>query len=276
MVVNFVKMEGLGNDFVIIDLREKSFHLLQHDVCRIADRRFGVGCDQVLLIDKAESELADFSYRVFNSDGTSAAHCGNGLRCVMSYLSRRKDIEKKACVEIGAELYFAQVLPGDIIKVSMGKPDFDVRKIGLSADYVQNSYKFNMGDQVMEFGAVSMGNPHAVIEVASLQDYDVASVGAEIQNKAGFENGVNVGFVEFQTESTISLKVWERGVGETPACGTGACAAVAVGVKWGKLNSIVKVRQAGGELAIEWDPEKDDNLTMTGPANYVFEGTILI
>ena len=158
----------------------------------------------------------------------------------------------------------------------MGNPNFVPEKVGLLGRVSQDRYRFHFDEEEVNFGAVSMGNPHAVVEVKSLEDTDVETLGNKIQGEAGFQNGVNVGFCEFVNESLINLKVWERGVGETPACGTGACAAVAVGFKWGKLSSVVNVRQTGGDLLIEWDGDEAGDLKMTGPANHIFEGTIVI
>ena len=276
MLFKFTKMEGLGNDFVIIDIRGENFKFQSDQLIRIANRRIGIGCDQILLIDEADSKLADFSYKVVNADGTLADHCGNGLRCVILYLNRKNDIADRACAEIGGNLYYGDVLSENMVRVNMGNPNFVPEKVGLVGKVALDRYRFYSDGEEISYGAVSMGNPHAVVEVKSLGDTDVEKLGKKIQGGAGFQNGVNVGFCEFVNESLINLKVWERGVGETPACGTGACAAVAIGFKWGKLSSFVNVRQTGGDLLIEWDGDMAGDLKMTGPANHIFEGTIVI
>ena len=276
MQIKFTKMEGLGNDFVVIDMRKISYNLSADQISRIASRRTGVGCDQVLLMDKPTNREADFSYKIFNSDGTRAEHCGNGFRCLALYLNLKEEVNSRACAEVGSKLYFADILPGNEVKVNMGLPSFEPEKVGLFGVKAQDEYELQFGKETLKFGAVSMGNPHAVLKVDNLKDLDVPTLGKAIQNKAGFRNGVNVGFFQMDNDTTMDLRVWERGAGLTPACGTGACAAVAVGAKWGIVSNVVQVRQTGGNLQVEWDIEKNDDLVMIGPANCVFEGTMSI
>lgn len=276
MQINFTKMEGLGNDFVILDMRKLSRNLSLHNLRRIACRRKGVGCDQVLLIDDPVSDEANFSYKVFNSDGTPAEHCGNGFRCVALYFNLRQEVSSQLCAEVDSKLYYADVVSENQVKANMGRPNFRAQDIGLRGVATQAEYEFQSGEEILKFGAVSMGNPHAVLRVKNLNKIDVPTLGKAIQRSAGFRNGVNVGFFQLHDDSTIDLKVWERGAGLTPACGTGACAAMAVGAKWGLLKNVVEVRQAGGNLQIEWNAENNGDLTMTGPANHVFEGTMSI
>ena len=276
MQIKFTKMEGLGNDFVVLDVREQARNLNFDNIRHIACRRTGIGCDQVLLIDNPVSVEANFSYKVFNSDGSPAEHCGNGFRCVALYFSQKQGDSRHLCAEVDSKLYYADIISENRVKANMGKPNFKPQDIGRLEVATQPEYEFNSGEETLKFGAVSMGNPHAVLKVENLNDINVPALGKAIQKSAGFRNGVNVGFFQLYDASTIDLKVWERGVGLTPACGTGACAAMAVGAKWGLLNNVVDVRQEGGNLQIEWNAAKNGDLTMTGPANHVFEGTMSI
>ena len=276
MLVDFTKMEGLRNDFIIIDRRGKKLSLGKAEFKQIADRRLGIGCDQILLIGNTSRADVDFSYAVVNGDGSFASHCGNGLRCVALYLRNRNEIGDRASAEIGGSVYHVEVLSENQIKVNMGVPDFLPENIGLFSKSISERYTFSIDGSEVVYGAVSIGNPHAVIEVKSLIDTDVPTIGKKFQSDAGFRNGVNVGFFEFLNDSSITLRVWERGVGDTPACGTGACAAVAVGVQRGILSQAVSVKQQGGDLLIEWDGQKGSNLMMTGTARHVFEGKITL
>ncbi|MEX2482506.1 MAG: diaminopimelate epimerase [Gammaproteobacteria bacterium] len=270
----FVKMHGLGNDFVIIDRRRQELDLDNAAFARLADRRLGVGCDQVLVLETPMNARAHTRYRVVNADGSPAEHCGNGVRCVARYLERLGEASDKVVVEIGSELFELFFEHGSDVRVDMGVPRFEPAAIPLAVDREQAHYTASIGTETIRFGAVSMGNPHAVIEVPAVADAEVARLGPAVQGSGLFPAGVNVGFMETVSAEAIRLRVFERGAGETRACGTGACAAVALGRRWGKLAAQVTVDLPGGRLLIEWDGQPGQALWMTGPTTFVFEGTI--
>ena len=275
MNIPFVKMHGLGNDFIVIDEREGSFELDRRQLAFLADRRFGVGCDQILSIGKPGSPNALARYRVFNADGSPAEHCGNGARCVARFLEQQGEANADGIsIEIGKELLQMSFASGDRVCVNMGRPRFSPAEIPLKATDELARYELETDDGRIEFGAVSMGNPHAVIAVEELASAPVESVGSQLQHSDRFPQAVNVGFMQILSRNSINLRVYERGAGETLACGTGACAAVAIGRRWGLLDSEVAVELRGGVLQIDWDGELQDAIWMTGPATYVYEGTI--
>lgn len=275
MKIPFVKMHGLGNDFVLLDQRERHFGLTPAQIAHLADRRFGIGCDQLLSLETPDDAAAAVRYRIFNADGSSAEHCGNGVRCVARYLERRGEVKAgSVLVEIGAALFELALLDDGQVRVDMGAPRFAPADIPLAAAAEVDRYPLSFDGQSLEFGAVSMGNPHAVFEVPSTDSAPVATLGALLQDHALFPRRVNVGFMQVIDPEHIRLRVFERGVGETKACGTGACAAVAVGRRWQRLGAQVLVQLQGGELSIAWDGEPAHSLWMTGPATFVFEGSI--
>ncbi len=274
MQIRFSKMQGLGNDFVLLDARAAPLELSPAQLQRLADRRYGVGCDQILLIDSPSLPTASVRYRVFNADGSAAQHCGNGVRCVARYLARHTPNRQGAMgVEIGGQVYQLQLDAAGMVRVDMGEPCFEPAALPLRVPTQSLRYPLEFGTQTLTFGAVSMGNPHAVFAVANLATAPVAELGAALQAHPSFPERVNVGFMQVLDAAHIRLRVFERGAGETPACGTGACAAVAVGILWGELAQQVEVSLAGGTLAIEW-PGPGHRLWMTGPAQCVFEGSI--
>ena len=275
MKIPFVKMHGLGNDFVLLDQRERHFGLTPAQIAHLADRRFGIGCDQLLSLETPANAAAAVRYRVFNADGSGAEHCGNGVRCVARYLERRGEVKAgSVLVEIGAALFELALLDDGQVRVDMGAPRFAPADIPLAAAAEADRYPLSFDGQSLEFGAVSMGNPHAVFEVPSTDSAPVATLGALLQDHALFPRRVNVGFMQVIDPEHIRLRVFERGVGETKACGTGACAAVAVGRRWQRLGAQVLVQLQGGELTIAWDGRPEHSLWMTGPATFVFEGSI--
>lgn len=274
MSTAFVKMHGLGNDFVILDLRRRELALDAAAFARLADRRLGVGCDQVLVLEAPVNARAHARYRVVNADGSPAEHCGNGVRCVARYLERLGEVSDKVVVEIGSELFELFFEHGSDVRVEMGVPRFAPAAIPFAVEQEQAHYTASIGAEKIDFGAVSMGNPHAVIEVPSVADAEVARLGPAVQGCGLFPAGVNVGFMETVSAEVIRLRVFERGAGETRACGTGACAAVALGRRWGKLAAQVAVDLPGGRLLIAWDGQPGHTLWMTGPTTFVFEGTI--
>ena len=275
MKIPFVKMHGLGNDFVVLDQRARQFDLAPAQVAQLADRRYGIGCDQLLSLEVPDSTLAAARYRIFNADGSSAEHCGNGVRCVARYLERLGEARAgRVLVEIGHEVFELVLLADGQVRVDMGRPRFMPADIPLAVAAEQDRYPLSFDNHALEFGAVSMGNPHAVFEVESVDTAAVLSLGAALQDHALFPRRVNVGFMQVSAADAIRLRVFERGVGETRACGTGACAAVAVGRRWGRLADEVKVDLRGGQLVIAWDGDTRHALWMTGPATFVFEGTV--
>jgi len=267
-------MHGLGNDFVLLDARATELDLTAAQLAHLADRRYGVGCDQVLLIDGSTLPDTLARYRIFNSDGSPAEHCGNGVRCVAKYLHDRGEVTGTTLrVEIGGRAYALALTPTGEVRVDMGVPRFAPRDIPLAVDAEAPHYAVTFEQRRYEFGAVSIGNPHAVFEVPDVDTAPVATLGAFLQAHALFPARVNVGFMQVLDPARIRLRVFERGVGETPACGTGACGAVAVGIRAGRLAPRVTVELRGGTLAIAWGGGTEP-LYMTGPATTVFVGSI--
>ena len=273
-VIKFSKMHGLGNDFVVIDAINQEIALSTEQIRFIADRNIGVGCDQLLLVEAAQSEAADFRYRIFNADGGEVGQCGNGARCFARYV-REHDLSQKSKipVEVAGGIIQLTMENNGQVTVDMGRPQFVPTEIPFVADAEASRYMIEIDDAVYEIGAVSMGNPHAVLQVASVDDAPVARLGPQIESHERFPERVNVGFMEVVDARHIRLRVFERGAGETLACGTGACAAVAVGRRWDLLDDEVLVDLPGGSLWVRW-PGDDSSVRMTGPATHVYEGQI--
>ena len=273
MRLKFTKMHGLGNDFVVLNALEQAVELDREQVRRIAHRRFGVGCDQVLVIRPGRSDGADFHYGIYNADGSEAGHCGNGIRCVARYLRDNGIICKDELIaEAGAglvKLYYE----GDLVRVDMGRPRLDPRDIPLAVTGQRRLYSVALDGENIEFAALSMGNPHAVIAVDDVDSAPVTVIGPQLQRHALFPDSVNVGFMQVLDGSHIRLRVYERGAGETLACGTGACAAVVAGIKVYNLDNHVDVSLPGGSLTVSWDGNEEP-AWMTGPGTTVYEGSI--
>jgi diaminopimelate epimerase len=271
--LRFSKMHGAGNDFVVIDLRGGR-PAPDAGLCRaLADRHTGVGCDQILTIEDPRSALAVASYRIYNADGSNAMQCGNGARCVAAWLVReglaRGDV---FVVDSPVGAHEVTRLADATFRIAMGTPRFAPAQIPLAGfDTPQDAYRLGIGDDVVEFGAVSMGNPHAVIEVDDVARAPVHTLGPQLQRDAAFPDSVNVGFAQVESRDRVRLRVYERGVGETLACGSGACAAAVVLMRRGRVDRDVTVALPGGELRIAW-PGEDQPITMAGPAAFVFEG----
>lgn len=277
MKLPFVKMHGLGNDFVVLDQRTHTYALSATQLAALADRRFGIGCDQILSLDPPTLAGAAVRYRVFNADGTSAEHCGNGVRCVARYLARCGALAGATVrVEIADELFELTLLDDGLVRVDMGPPRFAPATIPLAVATEMARYPLTLAGRQYEFGAVSLGNPHAVFAVPDVASAPVADIGLALQAHALFPRRVNVGFMQVLAPDRLRLRVFERGAGETKACGTGACAAMAIGRRWGQLGAAVTVELPGGNLQIDWDGDLQHALWMTGPATFVFEGTIEI
>jgi diaminopimelate epimerase len=274
MLVNFTKMHGLGNDFVVIDTIRQDVSLTPEQVRFIADRHFGVGCDQLLLVEKPDSQEADFGYRIFNADGGEVEQCGNGARCFAVFV-RDKGLTTNDSITVdtrGGRIVLRIEQDGQVT-VDMGTPVFIPQKIPFLAENQQDTYQLLVNGHEYAIGVVSMGNPHAVLLVDDVAAADVDITGAAIELHERFPRHVNVGFMQVQARDAINLRVFERGVGETLACGTGACAAVASGITQGLLDNRVAVHLPGGTLFISWQG-MGQPLYMTGPATTVFEGTI--
>lgn len=274
MNLEFTKMHGLGNDFVVIDGINQAVDLTPERVRFIANRRLGVGCDQVLLVEASPVEDADFRYRIFNADGNEVEQCGNGARCFARFVRDRGLTDKTEIpVLTGGGRIVLKVQPDDQVTVDMGPPRLNPADIPFEAEAANTAYLLDVDGETMEIGAVSMGNPHAVLRVDNVQTAPVARLGPAIEAHPRFPNHVNVGFMEVVDRNHVNLRVYERGAGETLACGTGACAAVVAGRVQGLLDELVAVDLPGGRLMISW-PGDDAPVLMTGPAERVFEGTI--
>ena len=273
--INFTKMHGLGNDFVVIDAISQSIALTTEQIQEIANRHFGVGCDQLLLVERPTIAEAEFRYRIFNCDGGEVEQCGNGARCFALFVRQQGlTTNKIISVETANGLIELQVL-GDQVAVDMGIPNFQPESLPFLAESRAESYNLTVNGAVYAIGTVSMGNPHAVIQVDDLDEFDIDTIGKAIESHQQFPNRVNAGFMQIINRDEIRLRVYERGVGETQACGTGACAAVAVARMQGLLNEQVTAHLNGGDLSIQWSGE-GQSLIMTGPATTVFQGKIVL
>jgi diaminopimelate epimerase len=289
-LLRFSKMHGAGNDFVVLDLRPADIAGTASDVadreapsateCRaLADRHTGIGCDQILTIESPRTPGALAAYRIWNADGSSSQQCGNGARCVAAWVMR--DRERRGLLEptgdrfaldSPAGTHSVDALGGGMYRIAMGMPEFEPGNIPLLGfDNGEDGYVLEFGGRPLRFGAVSIGNPHALIEVSEAATAPVAVLGAYLQNHRVFPESVNVGFAEVVARDRIKLRVFERGVGETLACGSGACAAAAILMRRGRIDRDVDVALPGGTLRIAW-PDEASQIRMAGPAAFVFEG----
>ncbi len=273
MKLKFTKMHGLGNDFIVLNGTIQKIELNRQQIRKLADRHFGIGFDQLLLIEKAEG-AADFRYRIFNADGGEVEQCGNGARCFVRYVHDHGLTHKN---EIRIETLSGVISPkletNGNITVNMGKPIFEPQAIPFIAEKREPTYSLEVQDRLITISVLSMGNPHAVLVVQDVDTAPVETEGALIETHSCFPKKVNVGFMQIVDRNHIKLRVFERGAGETLACGTGACAAVVAGINLGLLDRQVVVSTRGGELTIRW-PGDDEPVWMTGPAETVFEGEI--
>jgi diaminopimelate epimerase len=275
MRIEFTKMHGLGNDFIVFDAAAEEPLPTADQFRRLAARNTGVGFDQALIIEKAKRPGTSAYYRIFNADGIEVEQCGNGARCIAALLHRRGQApDGEFTLDSPGGLIRARV-EDRTVSVDMGIPDFEPRALPFDASAVSNLYKLDVDGRgrIVELGAVSIGNPHVVLSVPSVESAPVQELGPLIERHARFPKRVNVGFMEIVDRSNIRLRVFERGVGETLACGTGACGAVAVGRKQGKLDASVRVQVRGGELRVHW-PGAGEHIWLTGPAEVSFEGRV--
>ena len=267
-------MHGAGNDFVVVDAIHAPFSLDASSIRRLADRHFGIGFDQMLVVEPARSPDTDFYYRIFNADGGEVSQCGNGARCFVRYVHDKGLSAKNAMrVETQAGIIEPRLEKDGRVTVNMGVPIFEPARIPFVAERRASTYSFEVDGRRLEISAVSMGNPHAVQIVPDVDTAPVASEGPLIERHARFPERVNAGYLQIVGRRQIKLRVFERGAGETLSCGTGACAAVVAGIARGLLDSPVQVDTRGGVLEITW-PGEAQPVSMAGPARSVFEGEI--
>ncbi len=276
MQLRFTKMHGLGNDFVVIDAINQSVNLTAEQIRQIADRHCGVGCDQLLLVEPSPGPEADFHYRIFNADGGEVEQCGNGARCFARFVRDKALTDKKEIpVSTSAGPILLKIRDNGEVEVNMGEPGFEPADVPFDAARRQQAYELDVAGQPLRFHALSMGNPHAVILVDDVDSAPVATLGPALQAHPAFPEQVNVGFLQIIDRGHFRLRVFERGAGETRACGSGACAAMVAARQAGLLNQTAEAQLRGGNLSIRWEGEGKP-VFMTGPAASVFEGTMNI
>ena len=278
-MLRFTKMHGQGNDFVMLNGIAQQISLTSAQIQRIADRHVGIGCDQLLLVERATDANADFRYRIFNADGGEVEQCGNGARCFAQFvrdegLTTKNEIR----VETLSGLIVPRIETDGRVTVNMGPPRFAPAEIPFKADVEALKYALEVRGTHISIGTVSMGNPHAVQVVAGVDSAPVREDGPLIENHERFPNRVNAGFMQVLGRDQVRLRVWERGAGETLACGTGACAAVVTGIRWGLLDERVTVGTRGGELTVTWRGAESQNapVFMSGATATVFKGEIAV
>lgn len=268
-MVYFTKMQGLGNDFIVIDNTQGNVCLSCEEIRDLADRKFGIGFDQLLMVEPAISAGVDFQYTIFNSDGSEVSQCGNGARCFARYVVEKDLINsRKITVETRAGIMTLEVNRDNTVRVNMGAPVFEPSRVPISIHKLAKEYHV----EGVSMGALSMGNPHAVIIADGFNDNDIEVIGTKIQNADFFPESANVGFMSIVNRAEIGLRVYERGVGETLACGSGAAAAVVHGQQMGLLDDVVTAHLTGGDALIEHCTDGD--VYLSGPAEFVFEGAI--
>jgi diaminopimelate epimerase len=272
MRLSFTKMQGLGNDFIVFDAPADASVPTAEVLRRLADRRVGIGFDQALALLPSTTKGVDVFYRIFNADGSEVEQCGNGARCIASLVAHRLGRNSVHMDSPGGRID-AMLRADGLVSVDMGVPNFDPAALPFEASREADIYPLRVGEHELQIGAVSMGNPHAVIQVPSVREAAVDTLGPAVENHSRFAKRTNVGFMEVVSPTHIRLRVFERGVGETQACGTGACGAVAVGRRLGLLQEEVQVDAPGGRMSVRW-PGPGEHLWLTGPAVSVFEGTV--
>ncbi|MCG7496733.1 diaminopimelate epimerase [Vibrio sp. Of7-15] len=276
MHFHFSKMHGLGNDFMVVDCITQNIFFSPDLIRRLADRHRGIGFDQLLVVEPPYDPESDFHYRIFNADGSEVEQCGNGARCFARFV-RMKGLTNKYSIAVSTKngKMVLKIEDNDDITVNMGVPEFEPHKIPFRAKQTEKTYIMRANEQTLFCGAVSMGNPHCVTVVDDVENADIDTLGPLIESHERFPERVNAGFMQLLSRQAVKLRVYERGAGETQACGSGACGAVAVGINQGILDNEVTVSLPGGDLLIRWaGPGKP--LYMTGPASHVFDGQLTI
>lgn len=274
MRLEFTKMHGLGNDFLVLDLVSQRARLDGDTIRRLADRNFGVGFDQLLIVEPPQQPDVDFRYRIFNADGSEVSQCGNGARCFARFVrDRRLTRKNRLRVETASGVIELKVSDNGWVTVDMGRPRLVPAEIPFDAASEALSYRLDVNGEAVEIAAVSMGNPHAVLRVDNVDTAPVERLGPVMESHPRFPARVNVGFMQVVNRQEIRLRVYERGTGETLACGTGACAAAVAAMRWGLVDRAVTVHLRGGPLQIEW-PADDASVRMTGPTARVYDGVL--
>lgn len=276
MLVRFTKMHGLGNDFVVLDLVTQRIKLNPNIVRKLGDRNFGIGFDQLLIVEPPTTPDVDFRYRIYNSDGSEVENCGNGARCFAKFVrDKRLTGKDEIAVETANGRAVLRIREDRQVEVDMGAPRLNPADVPFAAEVVAATYPITVDGEVYDISAISMGNPHGVLVVDDVDTAPVATLGPKLEPHVRFPHKANIGFMQIISRSEIRLRVFERGAGETKACGTGACAAVVAGIQRGLLDSTVKAQLTGGELEVSWEGG-DAPVIMTGPATTVFEGQIFL
>jgi len=274
MMISFAKMHGLGNDFMVVDTISQNVFFNESQIRKLANRNKGIGFDQLLIIEPPPQPDVDFHYRVFNADGSEVGQCGNGVRCLAIFV-RQMGLTWKQKIRVSTinGIMDLQLMRNGLVSVDMGVPQLEPKKIPLDIEQQAVRYQIELKEQNLSFGSVSMGNPHCVLSVDDVKAASVESLGTEINEHHLFPEGVNVGFMQIVSDTEVRLRVFERGSGETLACGSGACASMVVGRLQNKLQQKVKVFLPGGHLHIDWAGE-GQSLKMIGPAEFVYHGYI--
>ncbi|WP_396588004.1 diaminopimelate epimerase [Bermanella sp. R86510] len=278
MLLKFSKMHGLGNDFMVVDLVTQHFAFRSELVRQLSDRHFGIGFDQLLVVEAPSNPDVDFRYRIYNADGSEVEQCGNGARCFAKFVHDAKLTAKNPIkVETNSGIIELKIEDDGQVLVNMGKADFDPKSIPFKTEQAATyelPVPLNDGRYMANIGAVSMGNPHCVMKVDDIHSELVNQLGPELEKHPEFAKRINAGFMHIKSRNEIDLRVYERGAGWTEACGTGACAAMAIAHKWGEVDDEVKVNLPGGQLIIRWDGQGD--VIMKGPAVRVFDGRLQV
>lgn len=276
MKLAFTKMHGAGNDFVVIDGVTQAVNLNTNQLRRLADRHRGIGCDQILMVTPPDNPDADFRYHVFNADGSRAGQCGNGARCVGRFLrEKRLTRQREILLQTNDDSLALSLTEDGRVFAGLGAPRFAPAEVPFQADETQDQYTLDVQGQSLSIGALSMGNPHAILMVDDCDAAPVSTLGPLLEAHTRFPERVNVGFMQVQSRSEVKLRVFERGVGETDACGSGACAAAVHGMKLGLLDEEVLVSLPGGKLSVSW-PSMGDRVWLGGPTATVFNGTVTL
>ena len=267
-MIYFMKMQGLGNDFIVIDNIEDNVSLSTEEICQLSDRRFGIGFDQLLIVESATTKGVDFRYVIFNADGSEVSQCGNGARCFALYLQKKELTNKNTItVETNSGNLVLSISQDKSVRVEMGEPSFIPSEI----PFITQSQAIEYSLESQKMGVLSIRNPHAIIILKNIEGEDIEAIATKLQNSDYFPESVNVGFMQILARNEINLRVIERGVGETLACGSGACAAVVHGIQLGLLEEKVKVHLKGGDAFVDYN---GDTVYLSGPGEFVYEGAV--